>query len=165
MEDTFVECLVKTRTSMLGNLARVGGILLILLSFGTVIFLAGYCLIVVFFAAYLEYLIWHWTSVEYEYAFISGELDVDRILGQRSRKRFFTVSFDTIEIAAYEEDERIRGYMNPDVTVMDFSSGTGERCMALCGTADGHRVRIMIEPDQEMAEAMAKYAPKKVFLS
>lgn len=164
MGDIFVEELVKAKTGMMGYLARIAGVLLVLLSFSTFVVLGFYCLIVVFFAGYLEYKIWQWTSVEYEYAFLSGELDVDRILGQNSRKRFFSINFEDVEVAAYENDERVRPYLNPDVEVVDLSSGTGEVCLVLCGTVEGRRTRVMLEPGEKMVKAMENYAPKKVFL-
>jgi hypothetical protein len=164
MDNQYVECLVATKTGSTGYVFRILGALLVLVSFLTFALLGAYCLIVVFFAGYLEYKIFSWTNKEYEYVFVDGELRIDRILGQSSRKNFLTLDFSQVEVAAYEEAPQVRPFMNPDVAVTDVSSQTGERCMFLCGTFDGVRKRIIVEPDEKMAEAFKRFAPQKVFL-
>ncbi len=68
-------------------------------------------------AAVIWGLVWllQGTSVEYEYIVTNDDLDIDKIVGKRKRKRLITVSLKTVtEIGEYKSGERLDG----DVTVM-----------------------------------------------
>ena len=86
MDEIFVERIVKRKIDIKGMLLRVLAVVLTVLSLCTILFLGmlGVTLTILF--AYLTYLVWAYTSVEYEYSFLNTELTIEKIMGQRKRK-------------------------------------------------------------------------------
>ena len=86
MDEIFVERIVKRKVDIKGMLLRVLAVILTVLSLCTILFLGmlGVTLTILF--AYLTYLVWAYTSVEYEYSFLNTELTIEKIMGQRKRK-------------------------------------------------------------------------------
>ena len=87
MDEIFVERIVKRKVDIKGMLLRVLAVVLTVLSLCTILFLGmlGVTLTILF--AYLTYLVWAYTSVEYEYSFLNTELTIENIMGQRKRKQ------------------------------------------------------------------------------
>ena len=84
MGDVFVEQIIKRRLSLGGLAIRIGAIFLVLIGILLLPFLKLILTITVTaLFIYLAYLAFVYTSVEYEYSFVNGELTIDRILGKR----------------------------------------------------------------------------------
>lgn len=165
MGDVFLEYLIKAKTSALGWAVRAGGILLVLISAFLVLILGATGIILMFFTAYLLYKIFQWTSLEFEYSFLSGELDIDKILGQSSRKRVMTINVKETEVIASVESDKIKAHRGSDMKVVDYSSGiASDKQYAIILNLNGVRTKIIIEPNKAMIMAMRDIAPSKVFL-
>ena len=80
MDEIFVERIVKRKIDIKGMLLRVLAVVLTVLSLCTILFLGmlGVTLTILF--AYLTYLVWAYTSVEYEYSFLNTELTIEKIM-------------------------------------------------------------------------------------
>jgi len=165
MSEVFLEWIVKAKTTTLGIAARIGGILLVIIAVLSFVILGIYSMIAVFFTGFLLYKIWQWTNIEYEYSFLTGELDIDMIMGQNSRKRVFSISINDTEIIAHEKSDRIAYFNNPDVTVIDYSTGIpSDDKYVIAANLDGKKTKVIFEPNRKMIEAMRELAPNKVFL-
>ncbi|MBQ3841485.1 MAG: hypothetical protein II820_02215 [Ruminiclostridium sp.] len=93
-----------------------------------VFFLGGFglwILVAAFSAAVVWGLVWliQGTFVEYEYIVTNDDLDIDKIIGKRKRKRLITVSLRSVkELAEYTPDKEI----SADVSVIAHDeSGIG----------------------------------------
>lgn len=93
---------------------------------------------------------------EYEYIFTNGEIDIDKIMGQRKRKRLITV-----EIKSSTAFGKEKTAANSDVTLVDVS----------CRESDDnyyidfrHRelgnTRLIFTPNEDMLELVEKYIPR-----
>ena len=100
MDEIFVERIVKRKVDIKGMLLRVLAVVLTVLSLCTILFLGmlGVTLTILF--AYLTYLVWAYTSVEYEYSFLNTELTIEKIMGQRKRKQVDEFDIQQAEIIA-----------------------------------------------------------------
>ncbi|MCR4780032.1 MAG: DUF6106 family protein [Ruminiclostridium sp.] len=85
------------------------------------------------------------TSVEYEYIVTNDDLDIDKIIGRRKRKRLITVSLSKVqELAELKSD----GSVNADVTVMAHDE-TGTDMWYLCADTDKYgRLAVIFNPDR-----------------
>ena len=86
MEETFVEYIVKTKTlSAIG--IRIGCIFIVICCFLLTAVLGILGVTLGALAIYLTYMAFQMTSVEYEYSILNSEISVDKIMGQRKRKK------------------------------------------------------------------------------
>lgn len=104
-------------------------------------------------------------NVEYEYIVTNDELDVDRIVSRRSRKRMLTVSarkFDHFGKAYGEEEKFLK---DPEIRVkLDASIGKNseERYYAVFENKQSDRMLLIFNPKREMLEAFRRYNPNVV---
>ncbi|MCL1806397.1 MAG: DUF6106 family protein [Oscillospiraceae bacterium] len=104
-------------------------------------------------------------NLEFEYIVTNGEMDVDRIMGRRTRKRMFTVDCRNFDILAPYKPEYKNEYESQTISnVVDVSSHTEApgRWFALYNAKDGKRTLLIFEPSEKMLEAFRKYIRSKI---
>ena len=166
MSDLYTELLVKKKKTPKDSLIKYGLIVL------TVLFaLAGLLIhpylwagLIVF--AILDYFIIPKTNLEYEYLFVNGEMDIDVIMSQSKRKRVFSFQVSDIDLMAPVNSHRMDYYNNNQkMKVYDFSSGYEDhKCFAAIMRHDNDTCRVLLEPDDTLAQGMRNYAPSKIYL-
>ena len=105
-------------------------------------------------------------DLEYEYVFVNGELDIDRIASKAKRKRMKSFDLAKMEIMAPVNSHRM-DYQNhnTNMKVLDFSSGNPQHKIFAMIIADDNSVcKVLLEPDRELINNIAKSCPRKVFL-
>ncbi len=100
---------------------------------------------------------------EYEYVITAGDMDIDKITAQRSRKRM--VSFraaDCEMIAPYGRGNYKAPYM--DLPVEDYSASIShpDNYFAVYERA-GKKTMIVFQPSAEMVSQLKAYNPKNVY--
>ena len=85
------------------------------------------------------------TFVEYEYIVTNDDLDIDKIIGRRKRRRLITLSLNKAkELTEYSSE----GEINADITVMAHDeSGDGIYCF-ICETKKYGNVAVLFNPDK-----------------
>jgi hypothetical protein len=104
-------------------------------------------------------------NLEYEYIVTNGEMDVDRIMGRRTRRRMFTVDCRNFDILAPYKPEYKSEYESQTISsVVDVSShfSAPGRWFAVYNAKDGKRTLLIFEPNEKMLEAFRKYIRNKV---
>lgn len=107
------------------------------------------------------------TSLEFDYLFVNGDLDVTRVMSQSKReKKPTSISLKDADLVAPVESHRMDYYNgNQKMKVLDFSSGNKEhKRFAIITKVNGENCKVIIEPDEALANAMKNSAPSKVFL-
>lgn len=106
-------------------------------------------------------------SVEWEYQYVNGELDIDRILNRAKRKRMASYDISNAEIIAPAASHRLDYHNNnTKMKVQDFSSCNPERSRmvyAMIVSQDGELTKVLFEPSEQMLKDMKTKAPRKVF--
>lgn len=99
-------------------------------------------------------------SIEYEYTYGNGELSVDRITGGCRRKHCASININqAAQICRYD----LFKTQGPDVRIEDYASGKPDaRVYVICIQEHGKVREIIIEPDEDMLEAMKEDAPELV---
>jgi len=108
--DIFMEKIVKRRKNIKDQLLTAGvifGTLVLMLIALNIQALAamGFNMLIVVGLGYAAYLIITSRNIEYEYAVTNGDLDIDKIISQRKRKRIFSANCKSFEIVAKVKSE------------------------------------------------------------
>ena len=102
-------------------------------------------------------------DMEYEYTFVKGELDIDKIMAKSKRKRCAVLNMDQTEIVAPEGAHQLDNFKNTPCKTMDFSSHIPENKKYVMYTSyHNEMVKIIFEPSERMLDDMWNTAPRKV---
>ena len=162
MEEVFVEKIIKRKTGIKGSLLRVLSILVVILVFFLTLRLTILGITITILMGYLAYLVWVYTSIEYEYSFLNGELTIDKIMGQRKRKKVDCFDIKKAEIVApVSSDDIVR--RNDIVKTLDYSSGyKSNKLYSIIINNGAGNVQVIFEPDDRIIEAMYHIRPSIV---
>ena len=162
MADVFVEQIIKKRLSLGGLAIRVGAIFLMLIGVLLILRLGilGFTITILFGS--FSYLAFVYTSAEWEYSFVNGELTIDKILGKRKRKPGESYDIRKAEIIAPANSEEIIS-RSQYLTKIDYtgSNNIDNHYSIIIGDVDGVKGALMItfEPDERMLDAMYNVRP------
>ena len=166
MSDLYYELLVKKNQTAKDKLTKFGLIgAIVILGVGGIL-LNPIFLIAAMILGIVAYFVLPSTDIEFEYLFVNGEMDVDRVMSKTKRKRAKSFSIKDAEIIASMKSHRLEYYKNNQkMKTLDFSSGDPEHFRLAVITRDGTEpCMIIIEPDEKLTGQIKYCAPSKVFL-
>ena len=100
-------------------------------------------------------------DVEYEYLYINGDLDIDKIMHKSKRKRLFSANVKEVEILAPADSPQLNQYQR--ARVLDLSSCSKDgRKYALVVASNGQLTKLIFEPNDTIIEGISMLAPRKV---
>lgn len=167
MNDGYEEILVKRQKSASDMLLRglvialavvpvIVGVLFVsplFLLIGAVIGVLGYYLILPNF------------DLEYEYLYVNGDIDIDKIMSKRKRKRVGSFTKDNLEIMAPTGSDQLASYVK-NGKVLDYTSGDPQKkTWTLVFGSERTSEIVKLELTDTIAQDMRRYAPRKVFFS
>lgn len=162
MNDVYVECLIKAKTSAMAKFFHALLIVLTVLLVLAMPFLGTLTLLLAIVTGVGAYFVGVYTDLEYEYLYLDKEISVDKVMGKSKRKRIATYSVDRMEIFAPIKSYHLDNYKNRNVPVKDYSIGEelqpDQRYVMYC---DGKK--ILLSPSAELIKALKNVAPRKVF--
>lgn len=172
--DIFVEEIVRKRKTF-SDIIKVLGLALVATVIAVIIcrnvlpmapqFGSGLLLLIVlvYYGAY-----WLATSLnlEYEYSLVSHEIDVDKIINRKKRKRLTTVDIKRIDVFGYK-GSNAHEYQKflADVSVKKIyacEDKTSENCFFVVYFEDSIRKMLVFSPTDKIVELIEKMAPKKI---
>ena len=166
MNGLYTEHCIKKNPSPLQRIGKFALIAVIILFIAGGFFLASGILIFLGMASIAAaYFLFPLFNIEYEYVFVDGQIDFDRICGQEKRKTMLRVDLDNIEIMAPIGSHRLDSYRNQQgLTVMDFTSNTvPDNVYGLFTSREGNKIFVRFEPSEKMLDYSRQKAPRKVF--
>ena len=102
-------------------------------------------------------------NVEYEYVFVDGQLDFDRITGKSRRKTMLRIDLENVEIVAPQGSHSLDGYSNTQLINKDFSSNDkNNKPYIIIGNVGDKKYRIAFEPNEKMIMMMKQKSPRKI---
>lgn len=166
MGDLYSELLVKKDKTAKDSLLKYGLIVLTVLAVFAGLIITPLALIAAVALGIACYFVIPKTDVEYEYLFINGDFDIDMIMSKTKRKKVKSFKLSESDLAAPLDSHRMDYYNgNQNMKVLDFSSGNPEhKRFGVITRLDGNLCKIILEPDEALAQAMKNSAPSKVFL-
>lgn len=162
MSDYYTEQLVKQKTTASTVLAKTVLIAVTAASFGLV-YLIPFAIIAPVIMILIDIVCFKRMDLEFEYLYVNGDLDIDKIMAKQKRKKVFETNVKNIEVLAPKGSIELQQYQN--VKAHDYSSGVaGRRLYELVTVEKGHTVKIVFEPNDIILEGMKMLAPRKVFI-
>ena len=164
MNESYKELLVKRNRGIKETLLRFACVtptvfvgLLTLLT-GNII-----CFLITFALGVLDYFVFQWTDIEFEYLYLDKEISVDKIMAKTRRKRVTTISVEKIEIMAPEKSHQIDSYRNRQTKVTDISAGHDLPDQKLYWIFYEGNQKILMNLTEDFARTVKGIAPRKVF--
>ena len=163
MNESYKELMVKRERGIKETVMRivciVPTVLLALLAFtgSPVIFIAAVA------CGVLNYFMFQWTDIEFEYLYLDKEITVDKVMARTRRKRAAVLDVNKIEIMAPHDSDQLAFYKNRQVKTTDLSAGHD---------LDGQKLYLvyyegsqcfLLNLDEDFAKTVKAIAPRKVF--
>lgn len=135
---------------------------LLLILFGGV--LGGFALFVMVGVIALAIWLLKKFDLEFEYTFFDeGDLYIDKIMSQSSRKRVLVTSVKEMELVAPVNSYEVQNFQN--LKTLDYSSNEPNAVVYVLVTKNKEeRVKVLFEPNQKILDGMKYMAPRKVIL-
>lgn len=109
---------------------------------------------------------WKYLSVEYEYVFVTNELNIDRIYSQQYRKKGKKIQMENVDTVEPTNPERNKNLLQNKATkLLDFSSQTKDaKTYTILCHEGGQNLIILFEPNEKVLKAMWRCSPSKVHI-
>ncbi len=167
--DTFLEKLVTKRRTFSDNLMTFGllmaGLILILISLSIPLLnQLGVSLLLAVGLAYLTYRFISARNIEYEYIVTNGDLDIDKIISKRKRKRIFSASCKEFEILAKVSSNSFSQSVQSIKNRIDATSSINSPDAYFATLSyKGEKTLVIFEPDERMLNNFKVFIPRKIF--
>ena len=160
MGDFYTEQLIKKQTTMKDVFIKAFLVAIAIVSVFVVLMFPVAIIVPIIVIAAVVFLIRR-LDVEYEYLYVNGDLDIDKIMHKAKRKRIFSTNIDNMELLAPEGNEGINQCRN--AKVVDYSSGSADARRYVLVVADNGQVtKLVFEPNDDIIEGIFLMAPRKV---
>lgn len=166
MSDLYRELLIKREKRAVDTAKKVGLIILTVLAGAAILFLTPWAIAVFAGLCIFDYFIFQTFNVEYEYLYVNGELDIDKILSRTTRKKAGSYQITKMELLAPWKSHELDYYKNSgQCKVTDFSSGREDaEVYAMVYNGEKGMEFILFEPDKVILDDIRRLAPSKVKL-
>lgn len=165
MNESYKELLVKKDRGPKEILIRVACViptilvgLLMLLTVNIIFFIA----LIAF--GVLDYFVFQWTDIEFEYLYLDKEISVDKIMAKTRRKKLLTIDVNKIEIIAPEKSHQLDSYRNRQTKVTDLSAGHDLPDQKLYWVFYEGNQKFLMNLTEDFAKTIKGVAPRKVFM-
>lgn len=163
--DMFIEKIVRRRKSPLDFLLMF---LIVIgtfaLSFLALVYIPGIATILVIALFYGAYILMSMLNVEYEYAVTNGDLDIDKIINQKKRKRMFSGSCKEFDVVAKVNSRQYTREIQECKNIKDYSSHSKTaEVWFISMRKEGKHTVILFEPLPQMLDNFNIFIPRKVF--
>ena len=163
--DVFIEKIVSRKKNMKDRgIVFLIGFIAFILVLVVFTFIPALGLMLTAALLYGAYLLMSSLNVEFEYAVTNGDIDIDKIIAQRKRKRVFSGSAKDFEIVAKVNSEHYSNEIkNIKNIIMCAASMNEEDLYFLVGQYGGKKVAVFFQPDERMLNSFKIFIPRKVF--
>jgi hypothetical protein len=168
MNESYKELLVKREKGAREKFVRVLCIVPTVIFALLALLLSGTSFSVLFFIlavamGVLDYFIYQWTDVEYEYLYLDKEISIDKIMAKTRRKKAAAIDVNKVEIIAPAKSYQLDNYRNRQCKVIDLSAGKDLEDMKLFWVYYEGNQKYILNLTNDFAETVKKIAPRKVF--
>ena len=163
MNEFYKEILVKKETTSADVIKKYGLLFLTVAAFVAFILVHPLFIIAAVGLGVACYFLLPTFDLEYEYLYVNGDIDVDRIMGKQKRKRAGSYNLEEMEIIAPAGSHELDSYRARGGKVIDYTSGRSDaKCYTAVYMKDGQQQMVSFEFDQEVLKDLRRLAPRKV---
>ena len=160
MSDFYTEQLIKKQKGKREMMLLLGVVAILALGI-TSLLISAVGIVIMVIAVVAGIIVFRQINLEYEYLFVNGDFDVDKIINKSRRKRLFSMNVSNLELLAPENAAELRNYRN--AKVVDYSSGKKDaRRYGMVISDRGQMTKIVFEPNDTIVEGFFMLAPRKV---
>lgn len=164
MSDMYSEIMVKriTPTSdKVKKAALIGGTAV---CFAAGVVIAWPLLLAAVVLGIITYLMIPRFDLEYEYLYVNGEIDIDKIMGKQKRKRCASYDIENLEIMAPSNSHALDSYVNnKDIRIRDYTSLDPQvSSYSLVFNQEKQRELVKLELNENVVGEIRRLAPRKV---
>lgn len=165
MNESYKELLVKKERGTKEALIRVACVIpAVLALLLTLLTGNGFLLIAALVLGGLDYFIFQWTDIEYEYLYLDKEISVDKIMAKTRRKKVTTIDVGKIEIMAPEKSHQLDSYRRRETKVTDLSAGHDLPEQKLYWIFYEGNKKFLMNFSEDFARTIKGIAPRKVYM-
>ncbi len=166
MSDLYIELLVKKKKTSADTMMKVlliGGTVLVTLA-GLLIH--PLLLLGAVAMGVLDYFKLPGLDLEFEYLYVNGELDIDKIMSKQKRKRVGKYDIKNVELVAPKNSHDLDCYKNmKDIKIKDYSSMEEQaKIYAMVVKGEKGMEMVYFEPNEAILKDMQRIAPRNVKL-
>jgi len=136
--------------------------LIVFVVFLAVSFLRSFSCFAVLCIGYLAYILVTRQSIEYEYIFTNGDLDIDIIRGRKFRKRLTSIKCKNIRIMEKTEEILAKTPTGEKTINAVYNPKMGEIYKIEAAKGEGKDVLIFFQPPEKLIAEMKKYNPRNI---
>ena len=164
MGDSYREIMVKRETSAMDQVKKISLIGLTVFMFAAGIFITPLLLLAGLALAIVCYFIVPGFDLEYEYLYVNGELDIDKIMSKQKRKKCASYDMNLLEIMAPSNSHALDSYRNKkDIKIRDFTSRRQDvLSYTLIFNLEKGQELVKVELDEAIVGDIRRIAPRKV---
>ncbi|MCJ7689168.1 MAG: DUF6106 family protein [Clostridiaceae bacterium] len=101
--------------------------------------------------------------VEYEYQFTNGEIDIEKILEMKKRKKVTTFNIKEVTLLALEDSDAVKDFSNKPKSIEKcFSTNAKAKVYVAMVTEGTNRMQLMFMPDAKFLELCYRSNPRVV---
>lgn len=165
MGDVFIEQLVKKKSTGIDMLKRVGiilGVIVICVVAAPFIFtqFGSFAMLLCAGAIWFGFRLMTSLNTEYEYIVTNGELDVDKIMAKRTRKRLITVKFSTFKTFELFKPEQLQGTYAAKIMACDTPDSKTTYSATFNHPKFGECL-LVFSPEQRILDEVIKYRSRR----
>ena len=163
--DVFIEHLVKKRPTGVDTAKKIGLVLAVLLIVAACFMLVPpqfmmFAFLIICGSGYGAYWLISGMSVEYEYILTNGEIDIDKIIAQRKRKRLISVHSKTFEsFGPYKMAEHANRNYDNRILACESEDSEGVYYATFRHRTLGHCL-LVFNPDERIIKGIKSYLPR-----
>ncbi|MDY3918555.1 MAG: DUF6106 family protein [Candidatus Limivivens sp.] len=167
MSELYVELLVKRKKTAKDTMLKVLLIAGIVLTAFAGLFIHPLALLLTVVLGVVAYFKMPSLDLEFEYLYVNGELDVDKIMSKVKRKRVGSFDIEKADLVAPWKSHELDYYrQSKDIKILDYSSGEENANVYAMVTKDDKGMKIVLfEPNEAILNDMRRISPRKVKLS
>ncbi|MBE7039338.1 MAG: hypothetical protein E7398_01265 [Ruminococcaceae bacterium] len=157
-KSTAVETTLKICIAVIATFLSV----IVFLLFASVSFLRTFSFFAVLCIGYAAYILISRMSIEYEYIFTNGDLDIDIIRGKKVRKRLVTVKCRNIRNMEKTTEFSEKTKTADRVINAVYNPALGEIYKIDATVKDGKDATVFFQPTDALIAEMKKYNPSNI---
>ena len=166
--DFFTEVIIKQKKSPLVYLATLGMILatLVVWAFSLTLMgvpaLSGIVGLLDVGIVYLSYYVISGFNIEYEYIATNTDIDIDKIVNKRKRKRIISLRLSEIDTLAPIENDRNN---SGETKVINAARSKNDPdAYYIITSKNGQKTKIIFNPNEKMIENAKRFYPERVII-
>lgn len=168
--DVFLEKIVSKRKDIKDNAITAAVILAVIVLFFVLMNLmatykeiGSFMLLIIAGLIYLAFRLITSRNVEFEYIVTNGDLDIDKIISKRKRKRLFSANCKDFDIVARVNGESFSRAAQSIKNRIDASSSPDSPdAYFITLSYKGEKTLVIFEPDERMLNNFKIFIPRKV---